>query len=40
MIDTSLKNLPGGGDANAFEEWFLLVTSGSASELKVGVDIC
>jgi len=31
LIDTSLKNLPGGGDSNAFEEWFLMVTSGSNS---------
>ena len=29
LKDVNLKNLPGGGDINHFEEWFVLMTSGA-----------
>ena len=29
LVDTTLKNLPGGGDTNHFEEWYALCTSGA-----------
>ena len=29
LKDVNLKNIPGGGDTNHFEEWFVLMTSGA-----------
>ena len=29
LVDITLKNLPGGGDTNHFEEWYALCTSGA-----------
>ncbi len=35
LIDSGLRNLPGGRDDDSFEGWYVLVTSGQASgEIK------
>lgn len=32
IVDANLKNLPGGGDPGAFEEWYALIGAGQTNE--------